>query len=1039
MRRARFAVAGLSLTLLLFGSTPFAAPAATPAPSWKLSAIPLPSNFTPGAAGTDAPSYFVSGLNIGSVPSQGAVELVGTLPDSLTPTTASLDGSPGSCAIDGRTISCATGAPVPSGGRLELIVSVEVSGEARGYADSEFTLSGGGAATVSTRTHTALTPESAQFGFLLGPAGLSSSITAEDGGPATQSGATPYLLDLGYAFASVSGQGEFSFRTPAGGLRDLRTSLPPGLVVYPAATPRCTEVELVNSACPPASQVGTVSILTELQGLLVEGAPVYNVLPPPGSASNFGFAMTGIVVHLLGGLRSDGDFRLFADASGLIARYPVLAIDLQLWGDPASPGHDAVRGAPVEGLPRPLLRLPSACGPLSVSAAADSWEGTGQFASREAEAVDGAGNPFSIDDCTSLEFWPELTLTTDSRSTASPTGLRLLLHLPQGDASRAQSSLRRSTLTLPPGFALNLAAVEGLAACSPSAVDMGSAAPATCPDAAKLGRVEVKTPLLGRPLSGAVYLAAQEDNPFRSLIALYLVIEEPLAGVIVKLPGEVHADPATGQLGIVFDRLPQLPFEDLELELFGGPRAVLRTPPTCGDFAARAELDPWSGGAPAQRQDRFVISISSIGACPATDAERPRTLDFTAGSLTSIAGHASPFVLRIARDGDSQELAGFELRPPPGLTASLASIADCPEAVIAIAANLSAAQERDAPSCPRDSRVGQVIVTAGAGSLPFHFAGKAYLAGPYHGAPISLAVIVPALAGPFDFGTVSIRVALHIDPATAQIHAVSDPYPTILHGIPLEVRSFALAFDRPGFTINPSSCDPMQVDGVARTASGQEIALHNGFQVGACAALPFRPDLTLRLSGGTGRNAHPTVTVDVTPRPADANLRATALTLPYGVFFDPIRLRESCTRSLFAADHCPASSRLGWIRADTSLLAKPERGRLFLVEGAHRLPDLAASLGGRVDLDLHGHLDTRNGRIRATFNSLPDVPLSRLSLVLKGGFRGILVNSRGLCSRVLRAAVTLTAHNAKRRALHPRAAVACSRFVPSARRSRSRR
>ncbi len=159
-------------------------------------------------------------------------------------------------------------------------------------------------------------------------------------------------------------------------------------------------------------------------------------------------------------------------------------------------------------------------------------------------------------------------------------------------------------------------------------------------------------------------------------------------------------------------------------------------------------------------------------------------------------------------------------------------------------------------------------MVAGAGSgNPFYVnTGKVYLAGPYKGAPLSLGVVTPAVAGPFDLGNVMVRTAIGIDPSTAQLHAVSDPLPTILQGIPLDLRDLRVNLDRQGFALNPTSCAEKSATGTISGTGGASANVHDRFQVGECAALGFGPKLKLSLKGGTKRNGHPAFT-SVADRP----------------------------------------------------------------------------------------------------------------------------------------------------------------------------
>ena len=506
------------------------------------------------------------------------------------------------------------------------------------------------------------------------------------------------------------------------------------------------------------------------------------------------------------------------------------------------------------------------------------------------------------------------------------------------------------------------------------------------------------------------------------MLAIYLAVEDQKTGIIAKLAGEVTPDPQTGQLTALFKDNPQLPIEEIETHFFNGPKAALKTPLACGTYTTTSTLTPWSTpeGADANLSDSFATSVAAGGSgpCPSSEAGAPNTPSFTAGTTTPQAAAFSPFVLKLSREDGSQQLTGLDATLPKGLTGKLAGIPYCSEAQIAAAKAREApnmgAVEQQSPSCPLASEVGSVTVGAGAGITPLYVSGHAYLAGPYRGAPLSLAIITPALAGPFDLGAVVARTALYVNPETAQIHAVSDPLPSIIQGIPLDLRSIALKMDRPDFTRNPTSCDPTQILEAASTLADQSAALISPFQVGGCGALKFKPKLAISLKGATKRTGHPALRATLT-YPKDgryANIEDAQVTLPHSEFLDTTHIATVCTRVQFAADSCPKASIYGFARAFTPLLDKPVEGPVYLRSSNHKLPDLVAALNGQVDVDLVGRVDTgkANG-IRNSFEAAPDAPVSKFVLEMKGGRKGLLVNSEDICRKPQRALASYLAHN----------------------------
>ena len=412
---------------------------------------------------------------------------------------------------------------------------------------------------------------------------------------------------------------------------------------------------------------------------------------------------------------------------------------------------------------------------------------------------------------------------------------------------------------------------------------------------------------IDHPLPGAVYLAKPHENPFDSLLAIYITVNDPKTGIVVKLPGLVQADPQTGQLTTTVRESPQVPFEDFKLNFFGGARGALRTPPTCGSYETTSELTPYSApesGPPATPADPYTIDKAANGssACAHTPSEEENKPGLEAGTETPSAGAYSPFLLKLHREDGSQELKQIDTTLPPGLTGKLAGIPECSEAALAAAKAKTGTEEQQSPSCPAASKLGAVNVAAGAGPDPYYAQGNAYLAGPYQGAPLSLAIITPALAGPFDLGDVVVRAALQVNPETAQITVNSGPIPTILQGIPLDIRTIAVKMDKPNFTLNPTDCEKMAVTAQALSALGQSAALTDPFQVGGCNALGFKPKVAISLKGGTKRNHNPALkaVVSFPAKGAYANIAKAQVTLPHREFLDQAHIGTVCTRVQFA-------------------------------------------------------------------------------------------------------------------------------------------
>jgi hypothetical protein len=1057
---------GLTLTALLLVLAAWsatAAAAATPAPGWRITSVAAPTYFDPAGGGDSF--YEIMIANKGGAATDGSpITIIDTLPEGLTVDHVELprgegtnvtDYGPSLCTVEKPADSEVVRCTIPSvlagiseptvlypDEAIRLIVHVTVPASVSGQTLSNAAqVEGGGAPTASIGSQNKASSEPVPAGF----SEYRSEVTGAHGLPATHAGSHPYAYTTNFA-VNTTGQliGEREVLAPAGGdLKDVRVVLPTGFVGDPTSTPRCSQRQFntidtianpdntfyTRNECPDGSAVGMI-ILRQLEG---HGAilplPIYNLVPPKGMPAQLAFHVLKAPFYIDTELvRDGGDYRIVAAVRNTSEVERVTAASVTIWGVPGDLSHDRLRGSCLAdqtdrrmsrgscgaGVPvKPFLRLPTSCqSPLVSQMSFNTWPNPGAFIDTTSTEPPPVG-------CESLSFTPTISAQPQTTVADSPSGLRFNLHVPQNDdpEALAEADLREAVVTLPEGVAVNPASANGLAGCSPAQIDLDGPGSAQCPDASKVGTVQIDTPLLDHPIGGGVFVATQSQNPFNSLLAIYIAVDDPASGVVIKLAGHVEPDPVTGRLTTTFADTPQLPFEDFTVEFFDGPRAPLRTPSTCGTFATTTSLTPWSApasGPAATPSDSFAVTTANGGGpCAPTEAALPHSPSFSAGSLAPVAGAFSPFVTQLSRGDGSQNLRGLNVELPEGLLGKLAGLTYCPESTLAAVAARPGVDELAAPACPQSSRVGSVTIAAGAGPDPVHVSGSAYLAGPYRGAPISLAVVTPAVAGPFDLGTVVVRVALRPDPRTTQIKIDSDPFPTILQGIPLDVRSIHVNVDRPDFTVNPTDCDAKSVAAEALSVTGSVARLSDRFQVGGCRNLGFAPRLSLRLLGPTRRSTNPSLQAVLRTHPGDANISRTVVALPHSVFLDQGHIRTVCTRVQFAADQCPAGSVYGYARAITPLLDQPLEGPVYLRSSDNPLPDLVAALHGQIDVDLSGRIDSVHGGIRTSFDFVPDAPVTRFELRMKGGKKGLLVNSTDICKGRRRATVKMDGQNGK--------------------------
>ncbi len=1035
--------------------------------------------------GSDVAPLFCTG--------QGTETLTCSIPGSLVPI---LLPAPGLQKGSGFSVE-------PNGYLAPIFVDVAVGEGLTGSEPNSATISGGGV-SASDADQVPFSATAASFGLVPGSFEADPFTSAYPfGEPVRQAGDHPFEQRVNFDLTEEAGIDSGSegdghrYTAPTGLIKDAEVTLPRGLVGNPEATPKCDPTDFASpgstansTACPADTQVGYLNAsfssgthnhgqgpFTLQGGGDLSRVAIYNIKPPKGVPADFGFNAGGLVLgHVYPSLDPAQSYAiktLTPDISSLVS---VKGAQVTFWGVPGDPAHDALRYYPkqqengdVVGAPfgsaaiRPLLTDPMDCGFENGGAKIriDSYERPGEFTPTEEYK-----EPLNVKGCEDARFRfnPEIALQPTDTHAGAPTGLDVHLEVPQRNDEVAEANelyaqngdvkgistppIKRAVVTLPAGMTLSPSAAQGLGSCSSAQVGLGTNAPVACPDNSQFGKLTLHTPILpvnAQP-EGFIYIAKQGDNPFHNFLSIYLVIEEPERGILVKVPGKVDLDPTTGQITTTFDELPQLPVSDMQMTFKGGVRAGLVEPSTCGTKTIHAEFFTWQDpGTPHVVDNSYGITQKPDGSpCVRNLAERPFRPTLDAGTANNTAGKYSPFAMRLTRSDDDQEFSQLGVTLPPGLAAKFAGVGICSDAGIAQALSRTAAGngalEQADPSCPASSLIGTTDVGAGVGATLTYVPGKVYLAGPYRGAPISLVVITPAVVGPFDLGVITVRTALDVNRETAQGSATSDPFPQIFQGIPVRIRDIRLNLDRPDFTLNPTSCAEKQIHAhltgtggdVFSTADDTAFDTTEAFQAADCANLGFKPSLAFHLSGGSSRGSHPKLRAVLTypKKGAYANVAAAAVALPHSEFLDQGHIKTVCTRVQFTANQCPAGSVYGHAVAKTPLFGTPLEGPVYLRSSSHQLPDLVAALKGPasqpVEVDLDGHIDSVHGGIRNTFEVVPDAPVETFTLTMQGGKKGLLVNSTDLCASVNRATARFTAQNGRSVVLHPAMRSACA-------------
>jgi hypothetical protein len=993
-------------------------------------------------------------------PGLQATAIEGRVGENLVPPTPNEVGLTRlSCTL--ATLSCtyAGGEPKELPPYLPIEVAISVI-PARGLKSGELneaSISGGGIAAATLKRPL---PVGGPVSFGVASYEMSAEeeggATAGVGGgePDTQAGSHPFQLTTTMLLNETS-----PFLTPALA-KDLRFNLPPGLIGNPTPVPQCSLADFLTEKrnqsedlCPAQTAVGVARIRINPIRLIGPGStvvPLFNLEPAHGEPARFGFVVEDVPVILDTSVRTGGDYGVTVTVANVSQQIDFAGSEVSFWGVPGDPRHNSERGwsclnnaygyhgeqcAPFEEVhPSPLLALPTSCtGSLTPTVEADSWADKGVF-----ETFDTTEPMPGMEGCGSLQFQPSITVAPDGHNASTPTGLAVVVHVPQAvslDAeARAEADVKDTTVTLPEGLVLNPSGGDGLSACPQEEIALDSDAIPGCSEASKVALVRIKTPLLPNELEGEAYLATQNENPFGSLVALYVYAEDPVSGTRVKLAGEVKLNPQTGQLVSTFANTPQLPFEEFEIHFFGGERAPLASPAHCGLYTTQASVTPWSGTRPVTAESTFAIehgpktaSEPQGGPCPG--AALPFGPSLHAGSPNVNAGSFSPLDTTIARADGNQDIQSVQLHMAPGMSGILAGVPLCGEA------------QANEGTCSPASLIGETTVSAGVGNDPVSVTGgKVYLTEKYAGAPFGLSIVDPVKAGPFDLehdtanpsqnppcDCVVVRAKIEVNPTTAALTITTDPsgphaIPHLIDGIPVQIKAVNVTVNREHFTFNPTNCNPMQITGTIGSDESAFSPISDPFQVTNCGALKFTPKFTVTTSGKTfkARGASLTATVsepagtEVGTLPggtqsspggigSQANIAKVKVELPKQLPSRLTTLQKACTNAQFEANPaaCPTASKIGYATVHTPLLPVPLTGpAIFVSHGGEAFPSLTIVLQGYgVTIDLVGTtFISKAGVTSTTFKAVPDQPFSSFTLTLPEGKYSALAANGNLCS-----------------------------------------
>ncbi|HEV7586234.1 MAG TPA: hypothetical protein VGO14_10700 [Solirubrobacteraceae bacterium] len=1008
------------------------------APYWALSSTSAPTNLPPGGEG----KIIVTASNLGDAAMEAKNEAI-TITDKLPPgvTATSIFAAEGSvpfpCSAPSPEPSCTDkNLPVQPSSGLRITIRVKVAPQVASgtVLQNEVKATGGGAPAASVMQPVRVDETAAPFGvqkYELKP-------EEEGGGTAAQAGSHPFQLTTSFTLDQTAA--EEGVALP----KNLRFNLPAGLIGNPTAIPTCSQLDFSTivpgpaNLCGPDTAVGIAEVtinepLVYPNGPATETVPVFNVEPGLGEPARLGFEVDKVAEVLDTSVRTGSDYGVVVTAKTTSQTAGVISSRVTIWGVPGDPRHNISRGwecanggannppffpecakqkqPPVV----PFLTLPTSCGsPLKAPMFAQSWAPGAPFLPPvESEYQHG------MEGCDQLQFTPSLSAEPDTQSASTPAALNTTVTMPQAETAegRAQSAVKATTVTLPEGLQLNPGAANGLEACSAFEVglepevpevaqienDHFSPGPVGCHDAAAVGTVSIKSPDLHNPLTGLVYLAREHTNPFEAPLVIYLTAKDEASGVLVKLAGTVTPDPVTGRLVSTFENTPQVPFEELNLKFFAGPRASVSTPALCGAYTTETAMTPWSTGAQATVPPSTFNVSSGPGGGPCPSHPLPFAPSLQAGSTNTQAAGFSPFTLTINRPDGQQAMQGLTLQLPTGLAGVLASVTPCPE------------PQASRDECGPQSLVGHSIASSGLGPEPFTLAGQVFLTGPYKGttvppgtpaAPFGLSVVTPAVAGPFNLGDVTVRSRIDVDRNTAAVTVTSDPFPTILKGVPVQLKQINVTTDRPNFQFNPTNCSPLTISASLTGSEGSSFPRTYPFKVTGCDRLSFAPKFEASSEAHTSKANGASLRVRVTSSGlGSANIGKTKVTLPIALPSRLTTIQKACPDTVFEGnpESCPEGSNIGTAIIHTPVFNNPLKGPAYLVShGNAAFPDVEFVLKGEgVTIILDGKTDIKKGITTSSFEALPDAPFTEFETILPEGPHSALGANGNLCTKPL--------------------------------------
>jgi hypothetical protein len=1027
--------------------------APAPAPALRVTTAAFPSVLHPTIGKRGKYSLMIE--NVGAANSEGEITVKDDLPAGMSVGQLSIEPG-GSCKVAGNEVSCTVSESLSPSGFAVISIYFEVSGSVgAGPLVNRVGVTGGGLPPVIDETSIRVGAEHEK-----GPAGIAHfgfEMTGPAGEPMAQAAGHPNFLTTSLVLNNIDAEALNEPFKPVEAPKDLVFYLPLGVLGNPTISALCpaslVETAPSETGCPPSSRIGTVlpMILSNVFAPTPDPTHeygIYNVAPEKGYAAEFAFASLGYTfVSYASVVRRNGTYMLRISTPGVPAIAQLTGLIATFYGDIKE--HYVAGFEEVTFDRGSFLTGPSDCGESagarSASVALNTWVNPDPSLPIESSAP---AFP-AVEGCERLRFGAGLDVVPETTLADEPSGYEVGLEVPQApnDASGLGTPPVKSVeLKLPTGTTIAPGSANGLVGCDevgphglniegPESEAVGADGlehliAGHCPFASQIGAITASTPLLREGLTGHLFIATphcggvgqpactEEDAADGQLFGVFLEMEAPNAGVIIKLKGSALVDPVTGRITTVFRDAPQFPFSKLTVALKRGPRAPLANPQVCGMASSEGVVEPWSEPTTPAATPTSTFSVDWNGTGGGCLAIAPFTPSFVAGTTSPSAGAFSPFSLSLKREDREANVGSLSTVLPEGLVADLTKVGRCGEPQASLP-SLSA--------CPANSLVGSVTVGVGSGSEPYGVTGKVFFTGPYGGAPFGLSIVVPAVAGPFNLGDVLVRVALFVDPHTAQVTAVSGAFPQVLDGVPLRLRTVSVTTDAHEFTLNPTSCAQLSITGVVHSTSGTSVGVASPFAAAGCKNLAFKPMLSGSTDARSTKANGTSVRIKVSYPPGSfggqAGLAKLVLSFPTRLPVRLTTLQRACRSAVFEANPaaCPSASNVGTVTVHTPILVAPLVGPAYLVSyGSTKFPDVVFVLQGEgITLDVDGHSSVSHaGVLTTTMPAIPDAPFSSVEATLPSGSFSVFTNAASTnrasvsqCGEDLMAPVTMVGHN----------------------------